>query len=298
MKELFISAIDGYSLCLHVFECDSPKGVIQLAHGMEENQNRYEKFATFLCENGYNVVTVDMRGHGKKCDELGFFKDKKGDEYLVQDMLSVRNYIEELYPNQKYYLFAHSMGTITSRVFLQEYSSKFSKVVLCGYPNYQSIASLGVMVANLVCLFKGKKAKSKLLKSLSTGQFNKVIKNPKTPIDWISYNEDNLKSYADDSTCGFGFTTSAYRDLFVLMSRMGKVNKYKNVNENLSILLIRGIDDPCVGFEKGAKDSLNRLTKAGFKNIKAIDYENMRHEILNEKEFLKVYQDIKSFFDE
>ena len=82
------------------------------------------------------------------------------------------------------------------------------------------------------------------------------------------------------------------------MSRMGKVNKYKNVNENLSILLVRGIDDPCVGFEKGAKDSLNRLTKAGFKNIKAIDYENMRHEILNEKEYLKVYQDIKSFFDE
>lgn len=298
MKELFIEAIDGYKLCIHVFESENPKAIIQVAHGMEEKQNRYEELASYLCSEGYTVVTADMRGHGHHCEELGFFKDKKGDEYLVQDMLSIRNYIEEIYPNKSCYLFAHSMGTITTRVFLQQYSSKFSKVVLCGYPNYQAIASLGVGIANLVCLLKGNRSKSNLLKSLTTGSLNKSIKNPKTPIDWISYNEDNLKTYIDDPYCGFGFTSSAYRDLLVLMNKMGKVNKFKNVNEDLVILLTRGIDDPCVGYEKGKKDTFDRLTKAGFKNIKCLDYPNMRHEILNEKDYQKVYLDIKKFFDE
>ena len=190
------------------------------------------------------------------------------------------------------------MGTITTRVFLQQYSDKFSKVVLCGYPNYQSIASLGVGIANLVCLFKGTKAKSKLLRSLTTGSLNKGIKNPKTPIDWISYNEANLQSYVDDPYCGFGFTTSAYRDLLVLMKKMGDVKKFKNVNKDLVILLTRGVDDPCVGYEKGAKDTYARLSKAGFKNIKTLDYPKMRHEILHELDYKKVYVDMKNFFDE
>ena len=59
----------------------------------------------------------------------------------------------------------------------------------------------------------------------------------------------------------------------------------------MKILLLRGKDDPCVGGVKGALDSKKVLIKAGFTNIKNIDYDNMRHEILNEVDHEKVYND-------
>ncbi len=298
MKEIFISAKDNYQLCLHIFECENAKGVIQIAHGMEETQTRYENFANFLLHNGFTVITADMRGHGKNCSQLGFFNDKNGDNYLIDDMVTIRNYIGKLFPNQKYYLFSHSMGTIITRVLLQEYSNEYSKVVLCGYPYYQSMVGLGLFLANIICFFKGKKSKSKLLRNLTTGAFNKCIKEPKTPIDWISYNQKNLLDYKDNPLCGFGFTSSGYRELLKLMKRMGNIKKYKNINQDLKILLISGNDDPCAGYEKGTQDSYNRLKKAGFNNIKKIGYEKMRHEILNEINNEIVYKDVLDFFIE
>jgi len=40
------------------------------------------------------------------------------------------------------------------------------------------------------------------------------------------------------------------------------------------------------------------LANAGFHSIQRQDYPNMRHEILNEKEYQKVYQDILHFYQE
>ena len=52
------------------------KAVLQIAHGMAEHLERYEKFADRLCENGIAVFINDHLGHGKSVkndDELGFF---------------------------------------------------------------------------------------------------------------------------------------------------------------------------------------------------------------------------------
>ena len=41
------------------------KGVIQIAHGMNEHKERYIDFMNFLAENGYASFINDHRGHGK-----------------------------------------------------------------------------------------------------------------------------------------------------------------------------------------------------------------------------------------
>ena len=71
MKKQFIKARDGYNLELHIFEVPNAKAVVQVIHGMEEHQGRYEKFIRVLNENGFSVVSSDMRGHGKSCKDLG-----------------------------------------------------------------------------------------------------------------------------------------------------------------------------------------------------------------------------------
>lgn len=285
----------GYKLDVHIFEVENAKAVVQIIHGMEEHQGRYEKFVKFLNENGFSVVSSDMRGHGTSAEFLGYFKDKKGYIELIEDEKSITKFIKERFKNLDIYIFAHSMGTIITRVLLQENSKDYKKVVLSGYPYYQIGAHFGIIVANIIKVFKGAKYKSKLLSKLSVGAFNKVIKKPKTKCDWISHNEENIKEYINDPYCGIGFTCSAYNDLFHLVILMHKYKLYNNVNKDLELLLLRGLDDPCVGGDKGAKDSYEILKKAGFNKIKTIDYPNMRHEILAEKDNLKVYHDVIDF---
>ncbi|MGM9874277.1 MAG: alpha/beta fold hydrolase [Bacilli bacterium] len=295
MKEVFLKSKDGYDLCLHLFTINNPKGFIQLIHGMEEHQSRYEPFIKFLNSIGYSCVSSDMRGHGKNAKDLGYFKDKKGYTHLIDDQLTITEYIKKEFNQEQIILFAHSMGTIITRNLLQIDSSSYKKVILSGYPNYNPGAGIGIILCNIIQAFKGSKYRSKLINKMSTGSFNKKIKNPKTEVDWISYNNENVDKYVNDPLCGFGFTVSAYRDLFTLVKRMHKPKLYKNVNKELEFLLLRGVDDPCVGGEKGSKDSIKVLLKAGFINIKDVPFANMRHEILNEEEYQKVYQEVEKF---
>lgn len=297
MKKEFIKSRDGYILEVHIFEVENPKAVVQVIHGMEEHQERYEKIIKVLNEKGFSVVSSDMRGHGMSCKELGFFKEKDGYKELIEDQKVITNFIKEHFKNLEIYILAHSMGTIITRVLLQENSKDYRKVVLSGYPNYQSGAYFGILFANLIKIFYGPKYKSKFISSLSVESFNKSIKNPKTNCDWISHNEENVKAYIDDPYCGIGFTCSAFCDLFHLVIMMHKSKLYKNVNKDMELLLLRGLDDPCVGGDKGAKDSYKVLNDAGFDKLEKIDYENMRHEILAEKDNKKVYEDIIFFYD-
>lgn len=297
MEKIILNARDGYPLDVHVFSVQKPKAVVQVIHGMEEHQERYEPVINFLNKNDYSVVSSNMRGHGENAKVLGFFKNKDGYKELINDQKTITSFIKEKFNNLPVYILAHSMGTIITRVLLQDNSSAYEKVILSGYPNYQSGAYFGIFLVNLIIAFRGPKYKSKFINKMSVGAFNKKIKNPKTDYDWICHNEEDIKEYIADPYCGFGFTCSAFRDLFHLVVLMHKPKKYKNVNTNLKLLLLRGTDDPCTGGNKGALDSRKTLTRASFKNLEYTDYENMRHEILNEVEKQRVYDDVLKFFN-
>lgn len=296
MRKFHITSKDGYPLSLHTFDAKEPKAVIQIIHGMEEHQKRYEHFASFLNEQGFTVVTSDLRGHGIEASEPGYFNDKGGYRDLIYDQIHIRAFIRNQYPDIPVYLFAHSMGTIIARVLLQTQSKHYEKVVLSGYPNYQSAAVLGLFCSTVIRTVRGPKYKSKFLQNASTGVFNKSFKDSKTPDDWICSNEEVVNAYQDDPYCGTGFTCSAFNDLYHLVMMMHKSVNYRNIHRSLPILLLRGEEDPCTGGEKGAADSARVLFKAGFEDITEISYPQMRHEILNETGKEEVYQNIAEFY--
>lgn len=297
MKEIILKAQDGYELLLNIYEVQNPKAIVQIAHGMEEHQGRYKRFAELLNQNGYTVVSADMRGHGKHAKTLGYFKRSEGYNALVQDHIKVLNYIKREYPKNLVYLFAHSMGTIIARVVLQTHSKKYDKVVFSGYPNYRASAKIGIKIADSLTAKHGAKYKSKLMTALEFKFFNFFVWNSKTNVDWICYNKETVNEYLNDPLCGFGFSCSAFSDLFNLVVMMHNYKAYKRVNETLPILFLRGQDDPSTGGKLGSANSVETMTKVGFKNITKIDYEKMRHEVINEIEKEKVYVDILSFFN-
>ncbi len=296
-SELTLKSVDGYELSLAVFEAKNPKAIIQFIHGMEEYKERYDAFAEYLCSKGYTCVTSDLRGHGKSAPLLSHISNKKGDKLIISDQREIRKYIKKTYKDLPLYLFGHSMGTIISRVLMQTDGSKYAKVALSGYVNPNPIAGIGKVLTKCVKLFKGSKGHSKLINGLAVGAFNKTIENPKTPLDWLSYNEENVDKYIADPLCGVEFTLGSFDALMCLLSKMGKARKYKAVKEDTPILLIAGKDDSCTGFDKGRASSKALLEKVGYKNVEAVTLDNMRHEILNEKENQKVYEELLKFFE-
>lgn len=299
MEKLTLNSnYDHTSISAILYPVENPIGIVQIIHGMKEHQERYANFAKFLNEHGYIVLTSDFRGHGKNAALLGYMEGKKPWEGLVLDQATLSEYLKKSYPDLNLFLFAHSMGTIVARNLIQNYSHYYQKVVLSGVPAYQKATFMGIFLANMIGLFKSDAYVSKFLTNLTDGQFSKAVKNAKTPVDWISYNEENIQNYLNDPYCNIPFSVSAYKALYHLVWGMHKWKRYKVLNPNKPIYLLVGADDPCPLGEKGLLHSLNTLKKAGYQNVSHKKYENMRHEILNEINHELVYEDVLSFFNQ
>ena len=63
------------------------------------------------------------------------------------------------------------------------------------------------------------------------------------------------------------------------------------------VLIIGGSKDPVSNFSKGLISLNNEYRKYGI-NSRLIIYENMRHEIINEKNNDEVFENIKDFYEE
>lgn len=297
LEEVKIQSTDGQTLSLAVYESGDARGCIQLIHGMAEHKERYDDFARFLNENGYNVITSDLRGHGKGAPLLSHISDKDGDKLLISDQQAITAYINGRFGNMPVYLFAHSMGTIIARVLLQSDSGRYRKAVFSGYVCPNPLSGFAFLLSNMIRYFKGSRKRSRLLTSLALGPYIMSVSNRKTPHDWLTYNEANVEAYINDPLSGVEFTTGSYSALFALTSKMSRASGYRNVNPELDILLLSGIDDPCAGGSKGRSASKEVLEAAGFKNISVITYRAMRHEILNETDKGLVYRDVLDFLN-
>ena len=65
-KIKIVSEVDELEIdCLLIQPEGEIKGVVQLAHGMNEHKERYIDFMKYLAENGYACFINDHRGHGK-----------------------------------------------------------------------------------------------------------------------------------------------------------------------------------------------------------------------------------------
>lgn len=277
-----------------------PKAVVFCVHGMQEHKMRYDALAKYFTSHNYACITYDLPGHGETAstiDNQGYFSDTDGWKTLVDSAVEIATIAKQQFPNIPVIYFGHSMGTLIGRTFLQEHDNLIDGMILSGVPTYQSACKLGIIVAKIVIALKGKKGHSKLLATLATGSFNKVIDNPKTDVDWLSYNTDNVQEYINDEWCGFDFTNVGYLDLFTLMDKMGNTSLYQCTKENLPIYVFAGEDDPCIGGQKGFEVSINILKKAGYKHIDTKLFEHMRHETLHEDDAEKVMEEAVKWLD-
>lgn len=272
------------------------KGLVHIIHGMTEHIERYDKFMSFLAENGYIAFGYDNLGHGKTAkndSELGFISYHNGWKYLVNDVDAFEKVVNKMYPSIPLYLFGHSMGSFIARLAAENFKVNYQKVIFCGTAGNNPLAPIGLLMTDIIGFLKGKKHISKLVIKMAFGSYNKRF-NGNSSREWLTKDQDIIEKYKNDKFCNYQFTVSAMHDLIKLNAHCNRKAWFKNLNSTTPKLLIAGNLDPVGDYGKGVKMVYNKLIKNGQPaEIKL--YENCRHEILNDSCKDEVLADILTF---
>ena len=298
MKTDFYESFDKEKLFIYVWDnVENPKGIVQIFHGMAEHAGRYEPFAKFLNKHGYIVVADDHRAHGKTAgnpEKVGIYNLTSNLFYdtLIDELRISKALIKEY--KLPLYVFGHSYGSFLCQAYIEK-GSYFSKAIICGSALMKDRfdIKMGKLVSILTSKFKGKDAPANLVAKLSFGKYDKQVKTG----SWLNTDENEVKKYYDDPYCGKTMSAKFYVDFFRTFDWIYKKEHMNKIDKTKLILLISGKDDPVGSMGK----SVNNLYKfyLGYDlNVKMKQYENARHEILNEPIKETVFKDILNFIEE
>lgn len=290
---------DGFEIFVYKWfpEKEKPKAVVQVVHGMAEHALRYERFAKFLNKAGYAVYADDHRGHGKTAKELSKAGIGGVDSWngMVNDEHQLTQIIKQENPSLPVFLFGHSMGSFISQRYIELWGSELSGVVLSG------TTGLAVIPKEAEPLFaQAAQGASRDKYPEGPGLFdsmNAAFAPVKTPFDWLSRDEEEVKKYIDDPWCGFAFSNGMLYDMARGMWEFLDPKNQESVPKSLPVLIIAGEQDP-VGANNGVKVLHDRYRELGIKDVKPIVYPGARHEVLNEINRDEVQRDVQNWLDD
>lgn len=270
-----------------------PIGVLQIVHGMAEYIDRYDNFAKYMTEHGFNVIGHDHLGHGHSVSDehdYGFFAEENGDKIIIEDMHSVTQYAREKWEELPNFILGHSMGSFCLRQYLTKYSNDVFGAIIMGTGWIPSAAALlGKTIATNTCKSKGSHTVNPLLIKLTLEPYNKPFAPARTNCDWLSRDEKQVDLYVNDKLCGFDFTAGAYKDFFTILEKIAKNRQLIGMRKSLPILITSGSVDP-VGGKKACEKLNAQYKRCGIDDVTLKLWDNDRHEILNELDKSDVYR--------
>lgn len=269
-----------------------PVGVLQIVHGMAEYIDRYDNFAKYMTEHGFNVIGHDHLGHGHSVSDerdYGFFAEENGDKIIIEDIHSVTQYAKEKWEELPNFILGHSMGSFCLRQYLTKYSNDVFGAIIMGTGWIPSAAALlGKTIATNTCKSKGSHTVNPLLIKLTLEPYNKPFAPTRTNCDWLSRDEKQVDLYVNDKLCGFDFTAGAYKDFFTVLEKIAKNRQLIGMRKSLPILITSGSVDP-VGGKKACEKLNAQYKRCSIDDVTLKLWENDRHEILNELDKSDVY---------
>lgn len=275
----FVSDADGTRVATSTWAdvAGQPLGVVQIAHGLAEHGERYDRFAKALNAAGFVVHAVDHRGHGRTAaGQMGDF-GAAGFAGLIADVAQFGAALRAQHEGLPLFLVAHSMGSFAAQAALIEHGSTWSGVVLSGS------TALDGLVAAMANAPAG--APSGL------EAFNAGFEH-RTGYEWLSRDAAEVDAYMADPWCGWAVPDAVIAALFAPASRLADPAQLARIRGDLPLLIASGAADPLAG--GGALIELlgQRYRDAGVADVTVKLYPSARHEILNETHRDEVTADI------
>ncbi|GKU23490.1 alpha/beta hydrolase [Clostridium folliculivorans] len=290
-SSFFIHTKDNKKIFIYCWDdVISPKGVIQIVHGMAEHAGRYEEFAKFLNSHGFIVYAGDHRGHGKT-DELNLgYIGRDGFNKVVEDQHVLLSSIKSKYSNLPIIFFAHSFGSFIGQEYIIRYGNELSGIILSGSAMRKGIdVDAGIVISYFQKNIFGERKESKLLDFLSFYNYNKKIKNSASKFSWLTTDELEIKNYENDPLCGNTATCGFYYYFLRGLKNLYRTNRLKEIPKDLPILIISGDDDPVGNYGKWVRKLYNLYKNLQLENVNIKLYPGKRHELTNETDKKEIF---------
>ncbi len=266
------------------------RGIVQLVHGFGEHSRRYFHMICKLMDAGFIVAADDHVGHGKTAlvnDTWGNWGEK-GAGTMMEDEHTLKQLVQEKYPDIPYFMYGHSMGSIILRQFMAKYGEELDGAIICGTVGPDALpCEEGIkLLQPLVDAGKGAEADPSLLAQLMGGLFAR-IEEVKLGNEWICHDEYVQLDHAQDPFDAFTKPT-CHEALLQFVQMIAEVNTAEwaaKVPKDLPIYNIAGDEDPCGSYGDGVKQVTAWLEESGHQ-VETKLYEGYRHEIHN-------YNDLK-----
>lgn len=268
--ESHLRAAGGLRLFRRAWLPEEPARALLLVHGYAEHSGRYEAMGTWFGARGCVVHAYDHRGHGRsegpRC-HVDRFEDFLDDLGLVLDA------VQSEHPELPITLVGHSMGGLVSLAYLAERKPRISSAVTSG-----PALSLGAVSPARVALAR---AVRRVFPRLAIGSG--------LDLDGLSRDPEVVRRYLADPLIVRTMTTSLGAELLAAAPRTAA----RAGDVAVPLLMLHGEEDPLCAAEG------SRAFHAGLRAPGSAlrVYPGLRHEIFNEPEREKIWEDIASWLE-
>jgi acylglycerol lipase len=107
-REYSLTSADGLKLFAQSWMPHrNPRAIINYVHGFKDHSNRFSHWAIKLTKEGFGVIAIDLRGHGRSEGRRGYAESF---ERYLQDVGVLCNFSRNSYPGIRQILYGHSLG--------------------------------------------------------------------------------------------------------------------------------------------------------------------------------------------
>jgi alpha-beta hydrolase superfamily lysophospholipase len=254
----------------------TPRGVVQLLHGVGEHVGRYAALIDSLTGAGFIVYAADHRGHGRtgmkqhgSAEMLGRL-GPGGVQATLAAIWQLTVMIGDEHPDLPRVLLGHSGGSLLAQMLVNDHPEAWAGIVLSG-------------------------SALRMPGSLRTGGHNDPWKGEgATGNEWL----------ASDPAVGAAFDADPLTTGEPPMKLFGPIETMKtmglprkHLGYDIPLLLLVGRDDRVGGPRSVHKLADAYRTRSGFTDITTLVYPDARHEIFNEYIQAEVRADVIAWLD-
>jgi alpha-beta hydrolase superfamily lysophospholipase len=257
----------------------TPRGIVQLTHGMGEHLLRYEPLAGALTAAGFVVIGQDHRGHGASAQGAWGVLGEGGWDELVRDIGRVSDAARADFPDLPLVLLGHSMGSFAAQQYVLDHSEELAGLVLTG------TAVLDLLEPAL-----------DLSQPMDLSAFNAPFEH-RTGYEWLSRDTAQVDRYVADEQCGFGLSDVDGRQMFASARQVADPERLAGLRKDLPVWIAVGEHDPVNGQLALVNPLVQRLQDAGLSDVTLVVYPEARHEVFNETNRDEVVADLLAWLD-
>lgn len=310
------------------------RGVVYLAHGMEEHAGRYCGLGRALAARGFAVHAHDHRGHGATArgDDrrfpLSHVSRHGGWAAMVGDLEAGLVEAGARHPGVPLALVGHSMGSVLARDVAMRQgrrdiagrlagrpatgpaghaSGHVDALALLGTPGVPPAAPLLHLVLRVMARARGWEHVSRPVQRLVFGSYNHQFRPVRTDADWMSRDAARVDEIEADPWCGEVASLSFWRDLLAgtvhvncpreVGVRRGPWAASGGLFAGLPMLFFSGARDAAGGNGRWVRRAAALARRAGARDVTVTLVPGARHSLHEEIDREGAYDHLGAWLD-